>query len=117
MHTDRGQFIVQVLFATETFAMGLNMPARAVVFTALSKFDGESTRFLTSGEYIQMSGRAGRRGKDDCGYCIMLIEDPDSFTPEVCAPVCWGRCWAAYRHFFTSKLLAGLLLSSGSQRR
>jgi hypothetical protein len=53
----------QVLFTTETFAMGLNMPAKTVVFTSLSKWDGESNRWLTSGEYIQMSGRAGRRGK------------------------------------------------------
>ena len=58
---------LQVLFATETFAMGLNMPARTVVFTALNKWDGEEHRVLSSGEYIQMSGRAGRRGKDDKG--------------------------------------------------
>ncbi len=58
--------IPQVLFATETFAMGLNMPAKTVVFTALKKYDGESMRYMTSGEYIQMSGRAGRRGKVCC---------------------------------------------------
>lgn len=55
--------LIKVLFATETFAMGLNMPARTVVFTSLKKFDGEAMRYMTSGEYIQMSGRAGRRGK------------------------------------------------------
>ena len=55
--------LIKVLFATETFAMGLNMPARSVAFTSLEKYDGEATRPLTSGEYIQMSGRAGRRGK------------------------------------------------------
>ncbi len=44
----------QVLFATETFAMGLNMPAKTVVFTKLRKWDGEENRFLTSGEYIQV---------------------------------------------------------------
>jgi ATP-dependent RNA helicase DOB1 len=60
-----------VLFATETFAMGLNMPARAVVFCSTSKHDGEVSRPLTSGEYIQMSGRAGRRGKDDRGYSVV----------------------------------------------
>jgi ATP-dependent RNA helicase DOB1 len=65
---------VKCLFSTETFAMGLNMPAKTVIFTTLTKFDGEETRFIESGEYIQMSGRAGRRGKDDRGYAIMLAD-------------------------------------------
>ena len=56
----------QVLFATETFSTGLNMPAKSVVFTSARKFDG-AYRWLKSGEYIQMSGRAGRRGLDDKG--------------------------------------------------
>ena len=46
--------LLQVLFATETFAMGLNMPARTVVFTAMSKWDGEANRWMSSGEYIQV---------------------------------------------------------------
>lgn len=75
--------LVKILFATETFAMGLNMPARTVLFTAFRKNDGMSVRPLTSGEYIQMSGRAGRRGKDDRGYAIMLVEDGNDFTPSV----------------------------------
>jgi len=66
--------LVKCLFSTETFAMGLNMPAKTVIFTTLTKFDGEETRFIESGEYIQMSGRAGRRGKDDRGYAIMLAD-------------------------------------------
>lgn len=57
----------QALFATETFSTGLNMPAKTVVFTNARKFDGGGFRWLTSGEYIQMSGRAGRRGLDDRG--------------------------------------------------
>ena len=56
-----------MLFATETFSTGLNMPAKTVVFTNARKFDGGGFRWLTSGEYIQMSGRAGRRGLDDRG--------------------------------------------------
>ncbi len=52
--------LLKVLFATETFAMGLNMPAKTVVFTNVRKFDGENFRWISSGEYIQMSGRAGR---------------------------------------------------------
>lgn len=66
---------MQVLFATETFAMGLNMPARTVLFTNLQKWDGEEHRTISSGEYIQMSGRAGRRGKDDKGLCILMVDD------------------------------------------
>ncbi|GFH33722.1 uncharacterized protein HaLaN_33132, partial [Haematococcus lacustris] len=54
------------------------MPARTVVFTQLRKWDGEQQRLMTSGEYIQMSGRAGRRGKDDKGIAIMMVaEDVD----------------------------------------
>lgn len=67
--------LVKCLFSTETFAMGLNMPAKTVVFTSLTKWDGQMTRPLTSGEYIQMSGRAGRRGKDDKGFAMMLVDD------------------------------------------
>ncbi|XP_045822701.1 DExH-box ATP-dependent RNA helicase DExH10 [Trifolium pratense] len=67
--------LVKALFATETFAMGLNMPAKTVVFTAVKKWDGDSHRYIGSGEYIQMSGRAGRRGKDDRGICIVMIDE------------------------------------------
>eukprot|EP01090_Pellita_catalonica_P017653 TRINITY_DN5376_c0_g2_i1.p1 TRINITY_DN5376_c0_g2~~TRINITY_DN5376_c0_g2_i1.p1 ORF type:complete len:651 (+),score=104.70 TRINITY_DN5376_c0_g2_i1:451-2403(+) len=66
---------LKVLFATETFAMGLNMPARTVVFTSLEKFDGVQMRFVSSGEYIQMSGRAGRRGLDENGIVICMLND------------------------------------------
>ncbi|GMT13429.1 hypothetical protein PFISCL1PPCAC_4726, partial [Pristionchus fissidentatus] len=52
--------LIKMLFATETFAMGVNVPARAVVFTSARKFDGKSSRLLTASEYSQMSGRAGR---------------------------------------------------------
>uniref|UniRef100_A0AC35TI48 Superkiller viralicidic activity 2-like 2 n=1 Tax=Rhabditophanes sp. KR3021 TaxID=114890 RepID=A0AC35TI48_9BILA len=69
-----GEGLIRVLFATETFAMGLNMPARTVLFTAARKFDGKDNRWITSGEYIQMAGRAGRRGKDDKGMVIVMID-------------------------------------------
>jgi ATP-dependent RNA helicase DOB1 len=65
--------LCKALFSTETFSLGLNMPARTVVFTDLEKFDGETSRIVTSGEYIQMSGRAGRRGIDDKGIVIMML--------------------------------------------
>ena len=67
--------LVKMLIATETFAMGLNMPAKTVIFAELSKFDGTAFRYLTSGEYIQMSGRAGRRGLDDRGIVIQLLTE------------------------------------------
>ncbi|CAE6469364.1 unnamed protein product [Rhizoctonia solani] len=65
--------LIKVLFATETFSIGLNMPAKTVVFTDVEKFDGRAVRPLSSGEYIQMSGRAGRRGLDDRGVVIMMV--------------------------------------------
>lgn len=65
------QGYIRVLFATETFAMGVNMPARTVVFTAIHKYDSLGHRLLEPGEYIQMAGRAGRRGLDDVGTVIL----------------------------------------------
>ncbi|OAD61477.1 Superkiller viralicidic activity 2-like 2 [Eufriesea mexicana] len=70
-----GEGLIKALFATETFAMGLNMPARTVLFTASRKFDGKDFRWITSGEYIQMSGRAGRRGLDEKGIVILMIDE------------------------------------------
>jgi ATP-dependent RNA helicase DOB1 len=70
-----GEGLIKALFATETFAMGLNMPARTVVFTNAQKFDGKDFRVITPGEYIQMSGRAGRRGLDDKGIVILMVDD------------------------------------------
>jgi len=67
--------LIKVLFATETFSIGLNMPAKTVVFTSVRKFDGVSQRWVTPSEFIQMSGRAGRRGLDDRGIVIMMIDE------------------------------------------
>ncbi|MGH0166831.1 UNVERIFIED_CONTAM: hypothetical protein FKN15_074044 [Acipenser sinensis] len=66
---------LSALFATETFAMGINMPARTVLFTSARKFDGKDFRWITSGEYIQMSGRAGRRGMDERGIVIFMVDE------------------------------------------
>uniref|UniRef100_A0A8P4JUQ1 SKI2 subunit of superkiller complex n=1 Tax=Dicentrarchus labrax TaxID=13489 RepID=A0A8P4JUQ1_DICLA len=66
--------LVKVLFATETFAMGVNMPARTVVFDSIRKHDGTGFRNLLPGEYIQMAGRAGRRGLDPTGTVIILCK-------------------------------------------
>lgn len=69
--------LIKVLFATETFAVGLNMPTKTVVFTDIYKFDNKGKRMLYSHEFIQMSGRAGRRGLDKIGHVILL---PQIFT-------------------------------------
>ena len=63
---------VKMLFCTETFAVGLNMPTKTVLFAGFKKFDDEGMRILRNDEYIQMAGRAGRRGKDDKGVIIYL---------------------------------------------
>jgi len=70
---------IKVLFATETFAVGVNMPTRSIVFTALEKHTSEGIRSLFTSEYKQMSGRAGRRGIDKHGYVVILplYEFPD----------------------------------------
>jgi len=67
--------LIKLLFATETFAVGVNMPTKTVIFTDLQKFDSfkEDHRFLLTHEYQQMSGRAGRRGLDDKGVIIHLL--------------------------------------------
>lgn len=64
--------LVKVLFCTETFAVGINMPTRTVVFTDLRKHDNGGMRSVRTDEYIQMAGRAGRRGKDVKGTVIYL---------------------------------------------
>jgi ATP-dependent RNA helicase HelY len=64
--------LLKVVFATETLAVGVNMPARTVVIEKLSKFTGEHHEILTPGEYTQLTGRAGRRGIDDVGQAVVL---------------------------------------------
>ena len=63
---------VKLLFATETFAVGINMPTKTVLFTGFDKFNGSSMRMLYPHEYTQMAGRAGRRGLDTIGHVIHL---------------------------------------------
>jgi len=71
--------LIKFLFATETFAVGVNMPTKTVIFTELSKHDGSGVRILRYDEFMQMSGRAGRRGKDEQGlviYCPLRELEP-----------------------------------------
>ncbi|CAL1694323.1 unnamed protein product [Somion occarium] len=67
--------LVKILFATETFAMGVNMPAKSVVFSHIRKHDGRGFRDILPGEYTQMAGRAGRRGLDPTGTVIIVASD------------------------------------------
>ncbi|KAF5612227.1 atp-dependent rna helicase dob1 [Fusarium tjaetaba] len=81
--------LIKVLFATETFSIGLNMPAKTVVFTQVTKWDGVKRRPLTSSEYIQMAGRAGRRGLDARGIVIMMIDD--KLEPDTAKEIVTGH--------------------------
>jgi ATP-dependent RNA helicase HelY len=64
--------LVKVVFATETLALGINMPARSVVVEALSKYTGDGHEDLTPSQFAQLTGRAGRRGLDPIGHAVVL---------------------------------------------
>lgn len=69
--------LVKILFTTETFALGINMPARAVIFDSLSKFDGVGFDYMRTRDYMQMAGRAGRLGMDEEGLVYSVLEMDD----------------------------------------
>jgi superfamily II RNA helicase len=83
--------LLKLLFTTETFALGINMPARTVVFDSLRKFDGVTFDYMSARDYLQMAGRAGRQGIDDEGLVISILDDealqdaplPDLFSGKV----------------------------------
>jgi superfamily II RNA helicase len=72
--------LLKVVFATETLALGINMPARTVVVERFAKFRGSDTSALTSGEYQQLTGRAGRRGIDTVGHAFVLWSTGTPFS-------------------------------------
>lgn len=72
---------LRAVFATDTLALGVNMPARSVVIGSLSKFDGQEMRLLTPNEYSQVTGRAGRRGMDVRGSAIIPYSHWEPFEP------------------------------------
>jgi len=76
---------LKAVFATDTLALGINMPARTVVVGSLSKFDGQQMRLLTPNEYQQLTGRAGRRGMDAHGSAVLLYSPWDAFEPAFAA--------------------------------
>ena len=109
--------LVKVVFATETLALGVNMPARSVVIDKPVKYDGRSTVPLNAAQYTQFTGRAGRRGIDDAGWAVALWS-PDC-TFEQVARLASSRSFelrSAFRP--TYNMVAGLLsrMSSGEAR-
>jgi superfamily II RNA helicase len=84
---------IKVLFATETFAVGINMPTKTAVFVGVKKFDEEvnDMRILTTAEYLQMAGRAGRRGLDTMGTVIYLPDRNPLEPYEMRAMMCGGK--------------------------
>jgi ATP-dependent RNA helicase HelY len=84
--------LLKVVFATETLALGVNMPARTVVLEKLEKFNGEARVPITPGEYTQMTGRAGRRGIDVEGHSV--IQWTDGLEPQAVASLASRRTYA-----------------------
>jgi superfamily II RNA helicase len=82
--------LVKLLFATETFALGVNMPARTVVFSSLRKFDGVAFDYLSTLDYYQMAGRAGRQGLDSQGLVYSTV-DCDNDTQKSVKNVIFSR--------------------------
>lgn len=78
-----GHNLINVLYATETFAVGINYPARAVAFAGLKKYDGTHHRYVNSKEYFQMAGRAGRRGMDEKGTVIAIVDQYNDNLGEI----------------------------------
>ncbi|WP_293694265.1 DEAD/DEAH box helicase [uncultured Agrococcus sp.] len=83
--------LVKVVFATETLALGINMPARSVVLEQLEKFNGQTRVRITPGEYTQLTGRAGRRGIDTDGHAVVAWTGES--TPEEIASLASRRTY------------------------
>jgi len=82
--------LIKLLFCTETFALGVNMPASAVIFDELEKFDGVEFNYLMTREYNQMAGRAGRRGMDEVGFVYSQIV-PEASEPRHLERLLYGQ--------------------------
>jgi ATP-dependent RNA helicase HelY len=98
------QGLVKMVFATETLALGINMPARSVVIDKLSKWNGETHADVTPGEYTQLTGRAGRRGIDVEGHAV-VVWAPD-FDPKAVAGLASTRTYPLRSSFRPSYNMA-----------
>lgn len=108
-----GRGYVKLLFATETFAVGINMPTKTVVFTGYRKYDDVTggMRMLNTDEYIQMAGRAGRRGKDDKGLVLYLPDREPESLEDVRRMMCGARATFQSRMTFHYDFLLKTLQS------
>ncbi|EFA23661.1 DEAD/DEAH box helicase [Bifidobacterium gallicum DSM 20093 = LMG 11596] len=102
--------LIKVVFATETLALGINMPARSVVLEKLEKYDGTGIVGLTPGEYTQLTGRAGRRGIDTIGHAVVV--DYRGFKPETAAALSSKRVYPLHSSFKPTFNMAVNLLNS-----
>lgn len=104
--------LVRLVYATETLALGINMPARTVVLETLNKFNGSERANLTPGEYAQLTGRAGRRGIDTFGYALTLLDTKN--PPQVLASLAAGQSYPLHSAFAPNYNMAvNLLVRTG----
>ncbi|NKE09816.1 MULTISPECIES: DEAD/DEAH box helicase [Kocuria] len=109
------QGLVKAVFATETLALGINMPARSVVLERLDKFNGESRVDITPGEYTQLTGRAGRRGIDVEGHAVVLWRP--ELDPNTVAGLASKRTYPLISSFRpTYNMSVNLIARFGAQR-
>lgn len=107
--------LLKVVFATETLALGVNMPARTVVLEKLEKFNGEARVPITPGEYTQLTGRAGRRGIDVEGHSV--IQWSDGLDPQAVASLASRRTYPLNSSFKpTYNMAVNLIEQFGRQR-
>ncbi len=107
--------LVKVVFATETLALGINMPARTVVLDRLDKFNGEGRVQITPGEYTQLTGRAGRRGIDVQGHSV--IQWAANLDPQVVAGLASKRTYPLISSFKPTYNMAVNLVDAFGQDR
>ncbi len=107
--------LVKVVFATETLALGINMPARTVVLEKLEKFNGEARVAITSGEYTQITGRAGRRGIDVEGHAV--IQWTESLDPQAVAALASRRTYPLNSSFRPTYNMAVNLIDQFGRER
>ncbi|MDO5750664.1 MAG: DEAD/DEAH box helicase [Rothia sp. (in: high G+C Gram-positive bacteria)] len=109
------QGLVKIVFATETLALGINMPARTVILEKLTKFNGEGHVDITPGEYTQLTGRAGRRGIDIEGHAVVMWRP--GMIPEQVAALASTRTYPLNSSFRpTYNMSANLIASYGAER-
>ncbi|WP_437440912.1 hypothetical protein [Rathayibacter oskolensis] len=107
--------LVRVVFATETLALGINMPARTVVLEKLEKFNGEARVPITPGEYTQLTGRAGRRGIDVEGHSV--IQWRGGMNPQAVASLASRRTYPLNSGFRPSYNMAANLIEQFGRTR